>query len=79
METIKEMVFSGNIIAWIILLLILIVFIKVLKSAGKGLIVFFLLIAGVFIIAKFFPGFAEPIADFVRGGWLGEHRPDKPW
>ena len=79
MEAIKELVFSGNLVAWIILVLLLVIFIKVLKSAGKGLIFFAGFCACVFLIAKFFPGFAEPIADFIRGGWLGEHRPDRPW
>lgn len=79
METFKELIFSGNIVGWIILVLLLIIFIKILKSAGKGLLLFAAFCIGVFVIAKFFPGIAEPIADFIRGGWLGEHRPDKPW
>ena len=76
MEAVKEMIFSGNIVAWIILVVLLIIFVKVLKSAGKGLLLFGAFVAVVLLIGKFFPGFAEPIADFVRGGWLGEHRPN---
>lgn len=79
MDTFKELIFSGNIVGWVILVLLLIIFIKLLKSAGKGLLLFAAFCIGVFVIAKFFPGIAEPIADFIRGGWLGEHRPDKPW
>lgn len=79
MEAFKELIASGNLVGWIILILLLIIFIKILKSAGKGLLLFAAFCAGVFLIAKFFPGFAEPIADFIRGGWLGEHRPDRPW
>lgn len=79
METFKELIFSGNIIGWIILVVLLILFIKILKSAGKGLILFAAFCAGVFLMAKYFPGIAEPIADFIRGGWLGENRPDRPW
>ena len=79
METIKELIFSGNIIGWLILIVLLIVFIKILKSAGKGLLLFVVFCIGVFLIAKFFPDIAEPIADFIRGGWLGEQRPDQPW
>ncbi|PXA03126.1 hypothetical protein DDZ13_13745 [Coraliomargarita sinensis] len=79
MDSIKELIFSGNLIGWIILVVLLILFIKILKSAGKGLLLFAAFCACVFLIAKFFPGIAEPIADFIRGGWLGEHRPDKPW
>lgn len=79
MEFLQEVTASRNIVAWIILIVLLILFVKLLKSAGKGLLLFAAFCAGVFVIAKFFPGFAEPIADFIRGGWLGEHRPDKPW
>lgn len=79
MDSIKEMIFSGNLVAWIILVLLLIIFIKILKSAGKGLLLFAAFCVGVFLIAKFFPGFAEPMIDFVRGGWLGDQRPDRPW
>ena len=79
MELIKEMIYSGNLIAWFILVLLLIIFVKVLKSAGKGILLFAAFCGCVFVIAKFFPGVAEPIADFIRGGWLGEHRPDRPW
>ncbi len=79
MEEIFEALSSGNIVIWIILLLLLVVFVKILKSLGKGIILLGGLVVGVLLIAKFFPGLAEPIADFIRGGWLGEHRPDKPW
>lgn len=79
MDAFKDIISSGNIVAWIILILLLIIFVKVLKSAGKGLLLFAAFCVGVFLIAKFFPGFAEPLIDFVRGGWLGENRPDKPW
>ncbi|MGB0745294.1 MAG: hypothetical protein ACPGSB_12285 [Opitutales bacterium] len=79
MDSIKELIMSGNLIGWIILIVLLMLFIKVLKSAGKGLLLFGTFCICVFLIAKFFPDFAAPIADFVRGGWLGEHRPDEPW
>jgi len=79
MEFLQEAIASKNIVAWIILIILLILFIKLLKSAGKGLLLFAAFCAGVFILAKYFPGIAEPITDFVRGGWLGDQRPDKPW
>lgn len=55
MDVIKEMIFSGNMVAWVILILLLIIFVKVLKSAGKGLLLFGAFCACVFLIAKFFP------------------------
>ena len=76
MDTFKEFISSGNIVAWIVIILMLIIFIKFLKSAGKGILLFGVLCLGVFLISKYFSGVAEPIADFVRGGWLGDQRPD---
>jgi hypothetical protein len=76
MEFLQEAIASRNIVAWVILIILLIIFIKLLKSMGKGLFLFIAFCAGVFIISKYFPGIAEPIADFVRGGWLGDQRPD---
>lgn len=79
MEFLQETLASRNIVAWVILIILLILFIKLLKSMGKGLILFAVFCAGVFVVAKYFPGIAEPIADFVRGGWLGDQHPEKPW
>ena len=76
MEFLQEAIASRNIVAWVILIILLIIFIKLLKSMGKGLFLFIAFCAGVFIISKYFPGISEPIADFVRGGWLGDQRPD---
>ncbi|MFU8847266.1 MAG: hypothetical protein ACNA77_00920 [Opitutales bacterium] len=76
MDAFKDLIFSGNIVGWIILIVLLIIFIKLLKSVGKGMFLFAAFCLGVFLIAKFFPGIAEPITDFVRGGWLGDQRPD---
>ena len=79
MEAFKELIFSGNFVAWIILILLFLLFIKILKSAAQGLLLLVAFCACVFLIVKFFPGFAEPIVDFVRGGWLGKCLPDRPW
>jgi hypothetical protein len=72
MEAFKEMLFSGHIVAWIILIVLFILAVKLLKSLGKGLIIFGLVIGAFFILAKFFPGFVEPMVEFVRGGWMGD-------
>jgi len=76
MDTIKELIISGNLIGWAILIVLFILFVKLLKSAGKGILLFGAFCLGVFLIAKFFPGIAEPIAEFIRGGWLGDQRYD---
>lgn len=74
MEFLKEAISSGNIVAWVILIILLILFIKLLKSAGKGLLLFAALCAGVFIIREYFPGVAEPITEFIRGSWMNQPR-----
>lgn len=79
MEFLQEAIASRNIVVWIILIVLLILFIKLLKSAGKGFVLLLILIGVFFILAKVFPGLLDPIVDFVRGGWLGEQRPDRPW
>jgi type IV secretory pathway TrbD component len=79
MEFLQEAIASRNIVVWIILVVLLILFIKILKSAGKGFVMLLIAVGLVMLLAKVFPGFMEPLVDFVRGGWLGDHRPDRPW
>ncbi len=79
MEFLQEAIASRNIVVWIILVVLLIIFIKVLKSAGKAFVLMLIFVGVAFILAKIFPGLLDPLIDFVRGGWLGDQRPDKPW
>lgn len=79
MEFLQEAIASRNIVVWIILVVLLILFIKILKSAGKGIVMLIILIGVIALLAKMFPDFLAPIVDFVRGGWLGDQRPDRPW
>lgn len=79
MEFLQEAIASRNIVVWILLIIILIVFIKILKSAGKGIVLLLIFVGVVALIAKMFPDFLAPAIDFVRGGWLGDQRPDRPW
>ena len=78
MELLQEAIASRSIVAWIILILLLIVLIKVLKSLGKGIFLMLIFVGVVALLAKFFPDFLAPAIDFVRGGWLGDQRPDRP-
>jgi uncharacterized membrane protein len=79
MEMLKEALFSRNIIAWAIVLVLIVLFLKLLQSAGKGLVIFIGILILVITLFRFFPEVVAPLVDFVRGGWLGENRPDKPW
>ena len=75
METLKEALMSQNIIAWVIVLVVFVLCLKFIKSAGKGIIIFIGILILCAILAKYFPGVVAPLVDFVNGGWLGEHRP----
>ncbi len=79
MEFLQEAIASRNIVVWIILVVLLIIFVKILKSAGKGFVLLLILVGVVVLLAKIFPGLLDPLIDFVRGGWLGDQRPDRPW
>jgi len=72
MEFLQEAIASRNIVVWIILVVLLILFIKILKSAGKGFVMLLIAVGLVMLLAKVFPGFMEPLVEFVRGGWLGD-------
>jgi hypothetical protein len=79
MEMLKEALMSQNIIAWVIVLVLFVLCMKLLKSAGKGLVIFIGIVILFFILAKYFPGVTDPLVDFVKGGWLGDDRPDGSW
>jgi len=79
MDKLKDALLSQDIIAWIILVVVLVLFLKLLKNAGKGVIILVSILILFAILAQFFPQVLAPMVDFVRGGWLGDNRPDQPW
>ena len=78
MEFIQEAIASRNIVFWIILVVLLILLFKVLKTVGKCILRLIIIIGIVALLVKFFPGLFEPLIDFVRDAWLGDQGPDKP-
>jgi hypothetical protein len=76
MEMLKDALMSSNIIAWVIVLVLFVLCLKLLKSAGKGIVIFIGIVVLFFILSKYFPGVVDPMVDFVKGGWLGSDRPD---
>ena len=74
MDQLMNALMDRNIVAWAIVVLVLVLFLKLLQSAGKGL--FYLLVAGVvlFILFRFFPGVMAPVSDFIGGSWMGDTR-----
>ena len=62
---------NRDLVAWIIVAVLLIIGLKLLKSAGKGFLILVCLIGVIATIGKFFPGLIQPLVDFVGGGWLG--------
>ena len=78
MEFLQEAIASRNIVFWIILVVLLILLFKVLKTVGKCILKLTIIIGIVALLVKFFPGLFEPLIDFVRDAWLGDQGPDKP-
>jgi hypothetical protein len=78
MEFLQEAIATRNIVFWIILLVLLILIFKILKSVGKCILKLTIIIGIVALLVKFFPGLFEPLIDFVRDAWLGDQGPDKP-
>ena len=78
MEFLQEAIASRNIVFWIILVVLLILLFKVLKTVGKCILRLIIIIGIVALLVKFFPGLFEPLIDFVRDAWLGDQSPDNP-
>ena len=78
MEFLQEAIASRNIVFWIILVVLLILLFKILKSVGKCILKLTIIIGIVALLVKFFPGLFEPLVDFVRDAWLGDQIPEKP-
>lgn len=78
MEFLQEAIASRNIVFWIILVVLLILLFKILKSVGKCILRLIIIVGIVALLVKFFPGIFEPLIDFMRDAWLGDQGPDKP-
>lgn len=76
MESFIESINPGTILVGLILLFLLLVGLKILKSLGKGILFLGVLALSVLLVSKFAPGILDPMVDFVQGGWLGDDRPD---
>ncbi|MFW5874552.1 MAG: hypothetical protein ACOCVJ_04045 [Verrucomicrobiota bacterium] len=74
MEAILEALKGGNIVAWVIVGLLLVLILKLLQSAGKGLMILIVIVGVVMVLYRFFPGLVAPLVEFVEGGWLGDNR-----
>lgn len=72
MDGIIEALKSGNIIAWVIVVLLLVLALKLIQSLGKGFLILLAVIAVIAVMGTFFPGLLSPLVDFVHGGWLGD-------
>ena len=78
MEFLQEAIASRNIVFWIILVVLLFLSFKILKSVGKCILRLITIIGIVALLVKFFPELFEPLFDFVRDALLGDQSPDKP-
>jgi hypothetical protein len=72
MEMLKEALLSRNIIAWGMLLVVMVLFLKLLQTASKGLVLGVGLLILVFLLFRYFPEVVGPLVDWVRDNWLPE-------
>lgn len=70
MEEFKNALFSGNVVAWVVVVVAVVIAIQVIRSMGKAFILVAVLVLVGFLISQFFPDLVAPIADFVAGGWM---------
>ena len=78
MEFLQEAIASRNIVFWIILVVLLILLFKILRSVGKCILRLTIIIGIIALLVKFFPGLFEPMVVFVRDAWFGNQSPDNP-
>ena len=72
MENILEAIASRDLVAWIILIFLILIVIKIFKSLGTAFVFVVILGAIGFVLAQVFPGFIQPMLEFVQGGWMGD-------
>jgi hypothetical protein len=72
MELLKDALLSRNIIAWAMLLLVVVLFLKLLQTASKGLVLGVGVSILVFLLFRYFPEVVGPMVDWVRDNWLPE-------
>ncbi|MEM8868537.1 MAG: hypothetical protein AAGC73_09750 [Verrucomicrobiota bacterium] len=70
MDQITQALTSGSLIAWVIVIVLVVLFVKLLKSAGKGLVMLVVIVGLTIVLYKFFPGLVQPLVDFVNGSWM---------
>ena len=63
---------NGDILAWIISVVVLILVIRTLKKASKWMLITLTVFAAIFGVNFFYPELLEPVVHFVKGGWLGD-------
>lgn len=78
MDFLQEAIASRDIIVWVVLVIILIIVVKLLKIAGKCFALLLIVLAILAFLATVFPDIFAPAVDFMRGGWLGDQRPEYP-
>ena len=77
MEYLQEAIASRNVVFWIILIVLLVLLFKFLKSMGKCILKLIIIIGILALIVKFFPEPFDPLIDFVREAWHGNQVTDK--
>lgn len=65
MEFVQEHVFSTNLIAWLLVVVLVVFGFKFLMTAGKGLIYAICMLVIFCILYRFFPEFVAPVLEFI--------------
>jgi hypothetical protein len=69
METLTDALFSTNLIAWVIVLVLVVLCLKLLHAVGKALLALIAVALLVFVLFQFFPDFVQPLVDWLGDGW----------
>lgn len=70
MEELREYFLSGNFIVWIVAVVVLVLFLKFLKNAGKLLLLLIGVVIAGFLLQTFAPDIFDQLVGFVKGVWL---------
>ena len=74
METLIDALFSNNLIAWVIVLVLMVLCLKLLHTVGKALLALIAVGLLVFVLFQFFPDFVQPLVD-----WVGDEPGSEPF
>ena len=70
MEFFQENSLIYNITASIVVLVLFLLLLKLIKSLGRTVVIVVGIVIVGYGIMQFFPNVAEPVIEFINGGWM---------